>query len=72
MHSNNDSDRITEFSETDHGYASDSALVEQLAKLSLYVEERLADVNQHIDHIVSHDRINPTPGCSYCEVRRAS
>jgi hypothetical protein len=77
MHSDKDSGRITEFTlhnatEDEHHYVGDSATAQQIHDLRLYMEAKFEDINQHIDHIVSHDRLTPTPGCAYCEVRRAA
>lgn len=51
-----------------HDRVNDGDLLKQLTDL----QERLARTEARLDHFVSHDRLYPTPGCSFCEVRRAA
>lgn len=53
---------------TQHDRATGSDIVKQLAELT----ERLAKAEEKMDHFISHDRLYPIPGCSFCEVRRAA
>lgn len=35
------------------------------------LEARLHLVEQRLEHTIRHERINPTPGCPFCQVRVA-
>lgn len=78
MHSNENPDRIAEFTvyegrEDENVFVGDSATALAIEELDRRVTEGLADVKQHIQHIVRHlPTIDPTPGCIYCEVGDAA
>lgn len=53
---------------TRHDRADGDVVLKQLTEL----QERLDRAEQKMDHFISHDRLYPTPGCTFCEVRRAA
>lgn len=72
-----DSDRITESTQTDYferetHFVGDSMTAESIDALRTYMEKRLDEVEQHIEHIVRHDRAFPTEGCEFCGVPSAA
>lgn len=48
--------------------ASNADLLKQIAD----IQERLSQTEARLEHFVSHDRLYPTVGCQFCEVRRAA
>lgn len=36
------------------------------------LEARLLYVEQRLEHTIRHDRMRPTPGCTFCQVRNAA
>jgi hypothetical protein len=53
---------------THHDRATDSDLFKRISDL----QTRLDRTESRLEHMISHDRMHPVPGCEFCEARRAA
>lgn len=63
---------MTNSYEPETHFVGDSMTAQALGAFQRDMEARFDDLDMHIEHIVRHDRLTPTHGCKYCEVRRAA